>query len=366
MMNDSSLIAGLEQMTREIPLKSIVICGSRATGQGVSESSDYDIVVVMNTLLIPLYLRKLKQFEKRLSRSLDLNININPLPTFRVRRAKGNLFLYKLKKEGNVLYGQDVIRSLDTGSVSDIGEDWYFSYFFSALQILAQNFEPQFLVTAPDKEQSGRIIRDAAKAIYYCGELHLLRSGYYATQADELLSRIGQLELKFTRCPQLLERLRLAVIIREGNMEAAPDSLEFWFQARRCLLDTFRLLVEYRHNPAGEGIEEMGAEYLGKREGDQLKNLQYFVLALMVKKALFMRSLVTRHSIEDKFRVALLWLMLSIDRQGVINERLLDRARRVLKGYTKIGQRNSNTAGWEEVRGEITTYSTFAWTVMGV
>ena len=101
-------------MVRRVPVRSIVLCGSRATGQA-RHDSDYDITAVMGLLSAITGYSQLKRIERELTSALGVGVSINPLTPLGMRRAKGSLFLYKVKHEGRTIYGPDLLRDLDCG-----------------------------------------------------------------------------------------------------------------------------------------------------------------------------------------------------------------------------------------------------------
>ena len=339
--------------------ESIILAGSRATGQA-KENSDYDIAVVMRTALVPFYLKRLKRIEAELSQKFGATMTINPLPLFRIYHARGNLFFFKLKKEAITIYGRDYLKELAPGSISDIGTDWHFSYLFTAMNELVQNFDPAFLITEQNGEQSSRLIHDAAKAIIYCNQLHLLTKGYYETKAEALPSLLQKLQE--VNHPTTAEDLELALTIRRGGSSQIPSPLPFWFRARQYLLSMLYKSI----TDCSQDKEELANIFQETASRAWLKNLQYFALALLLKKEIHWRCLITQQSIERKMHAALLWLLLSITEGREINRAMLNRSYAILKGYAKPKQCEDNFDFWREMRNTINTYSTFACTVMGV
>jgi predicted nucleotidyltransferase len=343
----------------KVPTKSIILAGSRATGQAI-ENSDYDIAVVMRTALIPFYLKRLKGIEAELSQKFGVTMTINPLPLFRIYHAKGNLFFFKLKMEAITIYGKDYLKELAPGSVSDISIDWHFSYLFTAMSELVQNFDPALLLAEPDEEQSSRLTHDAAKAIIYCTQLYLLAKGCYETEAEALSSRLQELREE-DRSPAA-DDIELALAIRAGDSSQIPNPLPFWFRARQHLLSALHKSMPN----CSKDTEELASIFQATGKKAWLKNLQYFALTMILKKEVYWRCLITRQSIERKVQAALLWLMLSVTEGREINQAMLNRSCAILKGYAKLKQCEDSLDFWREMRNTINTYSTFACTVMGV
>ena len=129
--NDSNLPIIAKEIQNRVPTKAIILTGSRAIDQSVSEDSDYDIVVVMHILGIPIYLHKLKRLEEELEITTGKTITISPIPPFKLLKSPDNLYLFKVKSEGLTIYGKDFLSDLEPGDIKDIIFDKYFSYIFS-------------------------------------------------------------------------------------------------------------------------------------------------------------------------------------------------------------------------------------------
>ncbi len=359
MNQDSKLKAICEEIANNVPVESIILCGSRATNQGVTDASDYDLPVVMKTFFIPFYLRKLKEVERNLNEKFDLNVTINPLPTFRIKRAKGNLFLYKVKREGIAIYRKDYVKALEPGEIEDIPENKYFSFLFSAAMDLVQNFDPRFLKEKSSYDEGKKILYDAAKAIIYCAELRLLLNGYYETKTENLISKLSKMESE-----NLLKDLRVAVKIKNGNIDFVRHPLEFWFKGRVHILETFYILMQNLMNADKKDIEPLIQEYLNRRKRISIKNLEYFALTTLIKKEVYWRALFTKTSVEDRMRVALLHLILSTEENGIQEEELI-KACNILDGYIRIKNSEKGVL-WKDIKNGIMNYWSYACTVMGI
>ena len=362
---DSKIPIICQTIVNNIPVKSVFICGSRAMGQGVTDASDYDIGVVMSTSLIPFYWRKVKRLEGRLGRELSSNLVINPLPTFRLHRARGNLFLFKLKREGTTLYGQDYIQILEPGNIEDINISWYFSYLFSTMKGLIMSFDPELLTLELD-EDTGRILTTcAAKAIIQCGEIQLLINKHYETVPRDIISKLCQSNHLVTDKMQFLKDLEHAFNIRKGELDVVQDPRNFWLSARGHLLSTFRILVLNHQGSDTENIEELAINYSKMRNKTRLKNLQYFVQAFMSKKELFWKSLISGYSVEQRVWLAVLLLLLSLDKSGHIDKECLLRSYNALKAYTVTEYSEDKHALWKRLSKSVTEYYPLACSVMG-
>lgn len=364
--DDSKLSIICQKLTKNLPVKSVFICGSRATGQGVIDSSDYDIGVVMRTLSVPFYLGKLKRLERELSRELNSNLVINPLPAFRLHRAKGNFFLFKIKREGVTLYGQDCLEVLNPGNIEDIGVYWCFSYLLSAMKNLIQDFDPAFIFTQLNNRQNKAFSQDTAKALLHCGEIHLLLNQDYETDPGCMITKLRQFSFQGIKKSGFIADLGLALSIREDELESIPDPVGFWFRTKGYLAATFQMLIsDYQKGEAAD-LKELVREYRTSSDGTRLKNLQYFTMALLAKKKLFWRSLTTDSSIEKRVWLALLWLLLAVDEAGRIDRECLLRGYDVLKEYAAIDYSDNDVVLWKNLKESVMEYYPLACTMMGI
>lgn len=359
MNRDSNLKLICDEIANNVPVESMILCGSHATNQ-VTDASDYDLLVVMKTYLIPFYFSKLKKIEKKLSQELGINATINPLSTFRVKRAKGNLFLFKIKREGITLYGRDYIKNLNPGEIREIPADRYFSFLFSAAKDLIQNFDPGFLKEKPDYEED-KILYDAAKAIIYCAELRLLLNGYYETKTEDLISRLSKGETD-----NFLNDLKEAINIKNGHLDFGLNIVNFWFRARKYIIETFRILMRNFMDPNKGDTEVLIQQYLNRRKGFSIKNLEYFFLVFLIKKQVYWRALFTNNSVEDRMRMALLYLLVSVGKDVSIGGGKLDKAYEILEGFITFPYTISINEAWKNINIGVCNYWPYACTVMGV
>ena len=245
--DDSNLSIIAKEIQNRVPAQSVILTGSRATGQNISERSDYDIVIVMHILRIPIYLHKLKSLEDQLSKTTGKNITIKPLPRFKLSRSKGSLFLFKVKSEGIVIYGKDLLSVLQPGDIKDIKYDKYFSYAFSAMKLLVNNFYPGLLKKPLPTEIGKVILGDAAKAMIYCGEIYSLINGFYEPTTQGMIRRLSKIRETKDIDKSLVNNLKTALSIRKGTpVEKAPQQL--WLEARKHVLDTFQFLLQRKIN----------------------------------------------------------------------------------------------------------------------
>jgi len=362
LQEDDKLAVISRNINENVPAKSIFLCGSRATGQRVGAFSDYDIGVLMSTIAVPLYLQKLKCLERELSIQLDINLAINPLPAFRLRHPNGNFFLYKLKREAVTLYGEDISKLLTALKIEDISTYWRFSYFFSALKEMLNNFSPDNINTL---SQTELFERDAAKALLRCGEIFLLINGQYKSGSNDIIAELRKPKITGFEQEGFLEDLELAAMISGGVHRCPHEALAFWLRVRCYLLSTFHILmVTYQGDE--DDIKKLALTYDISSRSLVLKNLQYFTMALLAKKKLFWRSLIAGGSIEKRVWLALLWLLLAVEEKGSVDRECLLRGYNLLAGFTVIHYSNDDIVLWGNLKESIMDYYPLACMVMGV
>ena len=360
-----------KEVLQRIPIiESVIVCGSRATSHGVKLSnsrSDYDIAIVMKAIIIPFYLRRIKEIEDKLSKEFGVKVNLNPLPTFRIRNAKGNLFLFKMKREGIVIWGKDYISMLNSGSIKDIGIDWYFSYLSSLMKELARSFDPSFMHEFGDR-YSRQFAYSAAKALLGCGELLLLLRRNYESKPNAIVSKLGECGLGGEiGNVGFLESLRVASMVKQNSLAEVDDPLRFWFSARNCLLEMFRLLMRKLFHSYTIDLDKLIVEYLKMTRGRSLlKNVEYSALTFFMKKEVFLKALFGRSLVVDRMRAALVWLLAAVKEDRSLLRERLEKAYYSLEDYTRIGYSNDDTVLWRNIRYTVLTYWPYACTVMGI
>jgi predicted nucleotidyltransferase len=338
-------------VTAEVPTPSVWLVGSRAMAQAVG-SSDYDVVVVLNTFLVPIYLTRLKGIERRLSKELKLKIAINPLSTFRLKRARGNLFLFKAKREGKVIYGRDCLGELEPGGIAEMSVERLISLLFSAMKELADGFDP-----GPEDTPDASTVaaQGAAKAVLFCSELHLMLAGCYETGGEQQRAALAGLCPSYPDCPgfdvdTFLVDLDLALRVRAGSPVADPVAL--WFRAREHAADLLLLLLRRESDSRDRDLESLASRYFARRRWSFPGNVRFFLLALLTKRGFLPASLLSPYWVEGRLRVALLWLILAAKGDGSIDEEFLRRACKAIPGYSDTPHKGG-ASRWREVRRAI-------------
>lgn len=195
------------EVRRAVGEHAVLLLGSRAVGTADS-SSDYDIVVALPLLLVPLRLGQLKLAAERLQVSLRAPVSVNPIPTSRLQTG-GSLFVWKLRREARVLSAPRGFHLGEPGP-PPVNDETVFSYLGSALLYL--------LACAPSPGELAEPLelrKGVCKALLHLSQLRLMRHGSYCSTLDEALAEPGNADLA-------------AISVRAGTpegFEAACDAL---------------------------------------------------------------------------------------------------------------------------------------------
>lgn len=94
---DPNLAAITNALTMAMPVQSIILLGSRATGLA-HLTSDYDVMTVMGMPSAVMHFRFLKRVQTELTASFGVAVSINSLTGLALNRACDNLFLNKTRR----------------------------------------------------------------------------------------------------------------------------------------------------------------------------------------------------------------------------------------------------------------------------
>jgi predicted nucleotidyltransferase len=169
----------VEEVQRAVGRRPVLLLGSRAVGTA-NPASDYDIVVPLPLLFVPLRLGRLKVAAERLQLSLGAPVSVNPIPTSRLQNGR-SLFVWKLRREARVLSApRDFV--LREPSAPPVNDETVFSYLASALlYLLACAPCPGGLVEPLELQRGVR------KALLHLSQLRLMREGSYRSTLEEAL-----------------------------------------------------------------------------------------------------------------------------------------------------------------------------------
>ena len=315
------LAAACRSLRERLPIDAVVLAGSRATGN-TDQDSDYDLLAVMRTWPAVRHFKALKREQARLATELQAPVTLNPLLWRKVRRARGNLFLFKVKREGVVVDGPDVIGVLQPGSLRQMPVDRFLSFLFSISLRLA--------ACAPDAAGSltQKNARTVRKCLLDCAQLHLMLHGEYRRSYTEVLDalRTGPSATEESR------RMAADMEVSLGPPAYAPPRLtaESWFVARKYLGTAFSRLVPTQEPVDFEhGIPD-GHPYANPPFEGLFQRVEYTALRFLHHGELRWFNIVARMPARRRLRIALIWLLSSVRTDGSVDPAALDEARALI------------------------------------
>lgn len=360
---DPNLAAIIAAITNAVPVQSIILLGSRATGLA-HKNSDYDVIAVMRTASAVRHYRRLKRVQHELTTALGVDVSVNPLTGLAMNRARGNLFLYKVKREGITIYGKDALTSLECGEPADIPMDRYFSFLFSTLRNLLE-FAGPGIVDSPDAVLRGPAALAVAKGLLACGELHLLLRGAYEQGPEAMLLRLKSEVNGDTCLENLVNGIPEAIKVRKMGAGAAISS-DAWF---RCRGQVYSLFLDLMDRTTGLGIDDplaLGDVYVRQGGAGMAKNLEYFGLLWLGKRRFSWRGLLPWRRATRRARIALLLLALALEADGACRSAYIGQTRSLLGTFLRLPRPvGESSADWRVLHREIYEHWPYLETVMG-
>jgi predicted nucleotidyltransferase len=317
---------------RHLSIRSLILIGSHARGDA-DEKADYDFIAIIETPLLPIYALRLKRQSLDLSTKFGVKISINPMPSFKLKHAKGNLFMLKAKREAVLLAGEDLISNLDVGSPWEIKPEWYFSFLAFLMVELLSTYKPRLYI---DVEVS-RVFGKVKRSLEDLAEL-----------SPPPISSLIKLMMK--------------------KLKRSGSNPEDWFVLKDLLVNLFLILSEKFSNITEGDIIYIIQRFLRINKGIIfLKNLESALILITMKRELpTLRWIFSQVLVKDRLRAAVLLLLASIKEQG-LDDQLIDEAYYILKPCFKIRPHSYDTrARWEALKDTILSYWNYIHTVMGL
>jgi predicted nucleotidyltransferase len=169
----------------EVGDRPILLCGSRALGSAGADS-DYDVVVVLPSVLVPIRLRRLRPLARRLEAEIGVPVSVSPLPAERLHRSD-SLFLWKLRREGRVLSAPPGFALPDAGP-APLTSASAFSYLACAALYLLTPVTPSSL---EGRRLPADVEHGVSKCLLHLAQLRLMRRGAYAETLEGALEELG-------------------------------------------------------------------------------------------------------------------------------------------------------------------------------
>lgn len=314
--SDEDIALITEKLTQLDKIKSIILFGSKAKKDmaQLQSKSDYDIFVILPFVLIPIYYKKLKNIESSLKRERGIDASINPLPLFRLKRAKGNLLFFKMKNEGVVLFGEDYLSKIDVGNITDVDSDELFTYYFSSVRFLIKDLRSFNHLSEKDSTLLGYNI---AKSILYCSELREYLNGEYIQDRIKVLREMTDSNCLIGNDTRFEPLIVFALKIFQGEKYTIDELIDFWFLARDYSTSTFELLA--KEFDLGTD-KEAAIEKYQEKKFTLVKACQYAILSFLKNKKMRVVSLVKRTSVERHLYACSFDLMKSIKSDFIIDD----------------------------------------------
>ncbi len=283
----------------------------------------------MKSGLIPIYLRRLKTVGQRLSAQLGSKVDVNPLPTFRVKRAKGNLFLIKNSKTARLLWGQNLMQPMETGDGNEIALDWYFSFYFFLLKELLTIFDS----TNPREKQ--RIVGKIMEGL-----------DYLSTISPPLIGGI------------LSQYAKKTLTLAAGNID--------WFETRDIMVALFADLARASLGSKSDDIFSQVDTFLGQQKGrNPLKNYEYATLSFLRGNFVRPDRIISGKLISDRYRAALLLVAAAPSMDGV-ESKMTAKALQILQGCVILPKGQKTQETWENLRAALFENWDIAQSLMGL
>lgn len=348
-------------------VESIVLVGSRALPweSTALKKSDYDIIVVLKLLALPFALRSLKSVERELGTQLGVSVTINPLLKWQARRAKGNLFLYKLKRQAVVLYGMDPRDYIDAGSLADVRIGKFFSYYFSTVKKFLEVQPPVLVNGNLTHEETLQTVYLLAKVILQVAELVVMVHGHFPATPGELLRYLQDLSEQAGRLgPDFRQDAILALQVREQR--TVYDWLPLWSRTRSYLIATLELLGE-RCKPGPLSAAQVLQDLEQYRLNTRAANFQYFVLRLLFQFEIAWKSLMSKVPITDLVWKSAGWLLLAAEADRIRDDMMANAKQEIATFIdAPVLKRTSVSTDWVLYRDVVLRQWPFACTVIGV
>jgi len=317
------------KIKQSIPTISIILAGSRARGDH-HDDSDYDIVIVMSTPLIPIFLRRIKRLEGDLVVTLGVDINLRPLPSWRLLKPSNNPYILKMRRDGIVLSGRDFFKEAGVKVQEQMGAYWCFYHLFSVSRVLIEPFQPK-------KRDDTCLALAVAKGMRELWDSPLVN--YSLGNVSDFLERF--------------ERVRNKTLLTR------------WFVVRDILLKLFEELIKFTLKT--ERIENFGSDYLraSRNWKHTLKNIQFVFLVLLFRRELRLKPLLHKPSVTHKMGLATMLLLKSVNEDASIDADCVNMAYKLLVDCTGAKYSEDSLVLWTELKKKVLSYWPYAMTTMG-
>ncbi len=319
-------------------IRSILLIGGNAIGNYDSEIGDFDIVVVMNTALLPIYYKRLKKSEVALQEKYSINVSINPLPDFNVRSCQTNYFLFKISEYAVVLWGEDVKSKLKT-KIFCVTEHAILSYISFLTKELIENS-----MQSNSSENKKKVLHCERKVLIGCAEVYcLLTLSKSKINPQQIINSLNE-------SGDNLDNFGKDIIQSINEVYSAnPDTVDLWFKARSHILRLWLMIL--RRNPSlseRADFKELTVCYFLNEPLSVIHNFQCIVLGFLYKKKVYISPFLSSKSATARLYTSAILLLASLEKTG-INHDYLQTAMRLLEKNAVSGRQLDFNA-WLETK----------------
>ena len=362
---DPNLTTICQTIMDHLPVKSIIIVGSRARGDH-HHSSDYDIILVMRLIQAAVKMKRIKQVQNQLSNELGINLSLNPLTPLQTRKTKGSLFFYKLKREGVTIAGPDHIESLSISSLSDMPLEVFVSFLFSIVEKLVSTTRmgvDNELTPHPDGLNQITI----SKCILQCGELYLLLRGIYPNGFSDTVRLLDKLSDNASELNAICKDAKEALEVINNTRDGQSKDDSNWFNCRFHILNLTYMLFGLKGEPNTEKLEELTRSYVKSQGFLRIRNLQYFAMFVALRRQFPWKVILTLNHVERIMRIAVFWLMMGLRENQDLDVSAITRSENMLKRIMHFQSHTTNAEEhWLFLRENILDRWRFSETVLGI
>jgi predicted nucleotidyltransferase len=175
-----------EEVCRAVGRATIFLAGSRASGDA-NDDSDYDVVVVLPALRVPLAMRSLRRAQLALEERLCADVTLNPMPAIVLNHPERNLFVWKMLREPRVVAARNGFSVPQPGR-PPVSAEISFSYLLSAVLYLLDPLDPTMLA---GRRLPRAMAAGVRKALLHVAQLRLFRSGRSAGRLEEAVDLVA-------------------------------------------------------------------------------------------------------------------------------------------------------------------------------
>jgi len=318
-------------------VKSVILIGSRAIGNA-KEDSDIDLYAVVPTLLTPFVFKKIRKTEEIIEKKLKKEVTIAPLTTSRIKYGD-DLLLFKTKKEGKTIYGDEYISSINIDSINDIPYTEFFDYFFSSIYHLLKDFNIR-----------GKIDDDSlyntAKSVKMCSQLILMVNGIYKNNLEKIYDNISN-KYDMFNLKILLDESR-NILNRDNDQIENRD--EFWFEVKLLHEEVYDYLSQSYLNVKNCSPEKK-IDVFKNIPQSYTKNLQHFIGSYINKNKFEFSVILKPIPTQRYIYSSLYWLLLSLENEFTVNPQYIKKAIELLQEINiRIDRDKESKNSWVQTK----------------